>query len=250
MQMKANKRAIKTELALVFALSLGASATYSVVSLISKITAKNGLAGQSATINQSLADRAWLDLTYQLLGIAFGLAPVALALYLLWQSGKNPFKTIGLTFQNPISWALRGLGLAAVIGIPGIALYFAGRHFGLAAKIVPSELPSYWWAITVLLLAAIKAALLEEVLVVGYLFNRLSLLGFSDRQVIAVSAVFRGSYHLYQGITGFLGNAIMGAVFGLLYKRWGKITPLVFAHFLLDAVSFVGYTFIASQFPL
>lgn len=248
--MNLSKHKIKAELILVFALSLGASAIYSVVSLIAKITAKNGLAGQSTTINQSLAERAWLDLTYQLLGIVFGLTPVALALYLLWQSNKNPFKTIGLTFQNPINWLLRGLGLAAAIGIPGIALYLAGRYLGLAAKIVPSELPSYWWTIPVLLLAAIKAALVEEVLVVGYLFNRLELLGLSNRQIITISALFRGSYHLYQGITGFLGNAIMGAIFGLLYKRWGKVTPLVFAHFLLDAVSFVGYTFIASQFPL
>jgi len=55
------------------------------------------------------------------------------------------------------------------------------------------------------------------------------------------SAVLRGSYHLYQGFGGFLGNAAMGLVFGVLYRRWGRVSPLVIAHTLIDTVAFVGY---------
>jgi membrane protease YdiL (CAAX protease family) len=56
-----------------------------------------------------------------------------------------------------------------------------------------------------------------------------------------LSAVLRGSYHLYQGFGGFIGNFFMGLLFGYLYQRWGRVMPLVMAHFLLDATIFVGY---------
>ncbi len=56
-----------------------------------------------------------------------------------------------------------------------------------------------------------------------------------------VSAAIRGSYHLYQGFGGFVGNLVMGVIFGWLYKRFGRVMPLVVAHTILDIVSFVGY---------
>jgi len=39
----------------------------------------------------------------------------------------------------------------------------------------------------------------------------------------------------------FLGNAAMGLIFGYLYRRWGRVTPMIIAHTLIDAVTFVGY---------
>jgi len=56
-----------------------------------------------------------------------------------------------------------------------------------------------------------------------------------------LSASLRATYHLYQGFGAFIGNFAMGLVFGYLYKRWGRVMPLVVAHFLLDAAIFVGY---------
>ncbi len=51
----------------------------------------------------------------------------------------------------------------------------------------------------------------------------------------------RGAYHLYQGFGGFLGNVAMGTVFALLFRRWGRVMPFLVAHFVIDAVAFVGY---------
>ena len=51
----------------------------------------------------------------------------------------------------------------------------------------------------------------------------------------------RGSYHLYQGFGGFIGNAILGVIFGVLYRKWGRVMPMIIAHTLIDAVAFVGY---------
>jgi membrane protease YdiL (CAAX protease family) len=96
----------------------------------------------------------------------------------------------------------------------------------------------------------LKASLLEEVLVVGYLINRLTRLGVSDRWQIVICSGLRGSYHLYQGFAGFLGNFAMGLAFTWAYKKWGRLSPLVVAHFILDTVSFVGYALIGNQIQL
>jgi len=241
-----SRRSTMTELAIVFGLSLGASAVYSVVSLIAKLTSKNGLGGSTAALNNSLSERAWLDLTYQILGIGFGLAPVALALFLIWQSDGRPFRSIGFTLDAPALDFAKGLLVAAAIGIPGLGLYLLARATGLSAQVTPANLGDYWWVVPVLLLAALKASLVEEVIVVGYLFNRLTKMGISTNAQIVISALVRGSYHLYQGFGGFVGNFVMGLAFGWFYRRFGRLTPLVVAHFLLDAASFVGYALLSN----
>jgi membrane protease YdiL (CAAX protease family) len=235
---------IQIELGVVLALSLGASAIYSIISLLAKVTADTGLSNQTATINPQLSERQWLDFSYQFFGIAFGLAPVALVLYLLWEKGKSPFDVIGLNLSQPVRDIFRGTWLAALIGIPGLGLYLVSRQLGISAEVIPAALGEYWWTVPMLLFAAIRASLLEEVIVVGYFFNRLSRLGFSSRSQILLSAFLRASYHLYQGFGGFIGNFFMGLLFGYLYQRWGRVMPLVIAHFLLDAAIFVGYAFL------
>jgi membrane protease YdiL (CAAX protease family) len=113
--------------------------------------------------------------------------------------------------------------------------------------VVAESLPDIWWRIPVLLLSAFQNAAVEEVVVVGYLLSRLDKLGVRPSRAIAISAVIRGSYHLYQGVGGFIGNAVMGVIFGTLYRRWGRVTPLLIAHFLIDAVAFVGYALLAGH---
>jgi membrane protease YdiL (CAAX protease family) len=236
-----DKLRIKLELAIVLALSLGASAIYSIISIVARLTDETSLAQQTATINRQLSDRQWLDFSYQFLGIALGLAPVALVLYLLWEKKKSPFGLIGLNLSEPGRDIWRGTWIAALIGIPGLGLYLVSRQLGISAEVIPAAVGEYWWAIPMLLFAAVRASLIEEVIVIGYFFNRLSRLGFSIRSQILLSALLRGSYHLYQGFGGFIGNFFMGLLFGYLYQRWGRVMPLVVAHFLLDAAIFVGY---------
>jgi len=99
----------------------------------------------------------------------------------------------------------------------------------------------------VLLLSAFQNGLLEEVLVTGYLLSRLQKLGVRPWIAVAISATLRGSYHLYQGLGGFLGNAVMGVIFGVLFLRWRRTTPMIIAHTLIDAVAFVGYAVLAGH---
>jgi membrane protease YdiL (CAAX protease family) len=236
-----DKVRIKLELAIVLALSLGASAIYALISIVARLTDETSLAQQTATINRQLSDRQWLDFSYQFFGIALGLAPVALVLYLLWDKKKSPFDLIGLNLNEPGRDIWRGTWIAALIGIPGLGLYLVSRQLGLSAEVIPAAVGEYWWTVPMLLFAAVRASLLEEVIVVGYFFNRLSRLGFSIKSQVLLSALLRGSYHLYQGFGGFIGNFFMGLLFGYLYQRWGRVMPLVVAHFVLDAAIFVGY---------
>jgi membrane protease YdiL (CAAX protease family) len=236
-----DKLRIKLELIIVLALSLGASAIYSIISLLAKVTSETGLSNQTASINPQLSERQWLDFSYQFFGITFGLAPVALVLYLLCEKKKSSFDLIGLNLSEPIRDIWRGAWIAALIAIPGLGLYLVSRNLGISAEVIPAALGEYWWTVPMLLFAAVRASLLEEVIVVAYFFNRLSRLGLSSRSQILISALLRATYHLYQGFGAFVGNFAMGLVFGYLYRRWGRVMPLVVAHFLLDAAIFVGY---------
>jgi len=242
-------RRLRAEIWIVLGLSLGQAAVYAVVSLAAKI-ADGGIAGSTATLNASRSDLAWLDLTLQLLGIAFGLMPVALALYLLRLDGPRPGRRLGLDGARPVRDLLTGVALAAVIGIPGLGLYALGRSLGLTAEIVLSPADPHWWTPAVLILAALQNAVLEEVVVVGFLMTRLGQLRWSPAAVIAASALLRGAYHLYQGFGQGVGNAVMGVVFGYWYHRTGRVMPLVIAHAILDVVAFVGYAVAADRLGL
>ena len=246
---RATRGRIRVEILIVLGLSLGASAVYSIVGIVDLSTRSKPLASQTATLNRSLSERQVFDLIYQFLGIFFDLVPVALVAFLLWNAARPHLGRLGIDFRHPVRDAVAGLGLALVIGIPGIALYLAGRAVGVTVAVRASALDNYWWTVPILILVALHAGLQEEVIVIGYLFARLRDLGWGKLQIILVSAVLRGSYHLYQGYGSFVGNLAMGILFGWLYTRYKRVLPLVIAHFVIDAVVFVGYPWAASAFP-
>jgi len=238
---------LRWEIISVFAVSLGASGVYAFVSLVGSLTAHHSLASQSVTLNGSQAPgRPLLDLFLQLVSLASGAAPVILAFYLLARSGDGA-KSIGVDGTQPLRDFLRGAGLAALIGGSGLGLYFIAYKSGIALNVVAENEPDVWWRYPILLLSAFQNGLLEEVLVTGYLLTRLRKLGVNPAAAIAISATLRGSYHLYQGFGGFIGNAIMGVIFGTLFLRWRRATPMIIAHTLIDAVAFIGYAVLAGH---
>ncbi|WP_327048615.1 CPBP family intramembrane metalloprotease [Microbispora sp. NBC_01189] len=234
-------RLIGPEIVVVFAVSLGASALLSLIHLVGALTAPKELGDQHAVLVGSLAPgRPWLDLTLHLAGIAVNLAPVGLVAYLLARSGES-MRTIGADWREPGRDTLRGALLAAVIGGTGLVFYLFAFRSGINLNVVPDSLPDAWWRVPVLVAEAAQNGVLEEVLVSGYLLHRLRQRGWSPWRSVGASAVLRGSYHLYQGFGGFVGNIAMGVVFGRLYQRWGRTMPLIVAHTVIDVVAFVGY---------
>ena len=234
------------EVLVVLGVSLGQSGVYSVLRIIERMTRPEPLAQQTSSLNVSATpDRPWLDLTYQLVNIGFAVVPAFLALYLLSLTHRHVGLTIGLDRRRPGRDLAFGVLIALGIGIPGLGLYLGSRELGLNTTVQASALADNWWTVPVLVLAAFQNALLEQVVMIGYLFTRLRQLGWRWPVIIAVSAVVRGSYHLYQGWGGFVGNVIMGVIFGLIYLRWKRLGPLVVAHTLLDVAAFVGYALLA-----
>jgi len=240
---------VRAEILLVLGLSLGASAIYSIVSITNRLTLDVPLSQQTATINNSLSTRPTFDLIYQLLSVFFDLVPVALVGFLLWRTTRPHLGRLGIDFSRPARDGLTGLGLALVIGIPGIVVYFVGRAVGLTVNVDPAALDSYWWTVPVLVLSALRAGLTEEIIVIGYLYARLRDLGWGSWRIIVVTSLLRGTYHLYQGIGAFIGNVAMGLLFGWLYNRYGRVLPLVIAHVVIDTAIFVGYPWAAVTFP-
>jgi membrane protease YdiL (CAAX protease family) len=247
------RRTLLAESVLVLGVSLGASAIWSVLAIIRKLTEKQALSQQTTALNTSVTpDRPWLDLAYQLVGIALALVPVALALHLLSRDPDHADHAgarhdIGADLRFPAPDLVRGAMLAVVVGVPGLALYAAARAVGLNTNVAAANLGEHWWTVPVLVLAAAQNAVLEEVVMVGYLFTRWREAGWTTPAVIVTSAAIRGTYHLYQGFGGLLGNLAMGLLFGWVYSRTKRVGPLIVAHTIIDLVAFVGYTLLKSH---
>lgn len=235
-------RALVTETVLVLLLSLGASAIYSILSIIKSLQSTVALNKQTSTLNASQASQSWLDLIYQIVGIGLGVVPAVLAFVLISREIRGGARYFGLDRSRLPNDLTLGALLAAAIGIPGLALYVVARHLGANTTVVASALNDHWWTIPILIASAFQNAIVEEVVMIGYLYTRWSQAGWRLWIVVVGSALIRGSYHLYQGFGGFAGNIVMGLILGTVYLRTRRVLPLIITHAILDIVSFVGYS--------
>jgi membrane protease YdiL (CAAX protease family) len=240
----AERRAFTIEIAVVLAVTFGLSAVSAILQLTDFVL--RGLADQSVALNPRRSYFSLIDLGLNLTSVARLVAWGALAVYLLWRSGFT-LDRIGIGRFRLRPDLLGGLGLAALIGVPGLGLYVAARALGFSAEVVPTELSDHWWRVPVLVAAAFANGWAEEVIVVGYLLRRFDQLGVSPVKGVIWSSLLRGAYHLYQGFGAGVGNLVMGLVFGYVYRRWGRLWPLVIAHGIIDTVAFVGYALLAQH---
>jgi membrane protease YdiL (CAAX protease family) len=232
------RRALRIEVVIVLAVTFGLSAVTAVLQLADSVL--RTLSKQTIPLIPRRSYFDLIDLGLNLASVAQLLAWGALGLYLLWRSGAGP-SSVGLSRPQWGPDLLGGVGLAALIGLPGLGLYALARVLGLSVAVVPSELSDTWWRVPVLISTAFANGWAEEIIVVAYLITRLRQLGVSDKAAIVGSSLLRGAYHLYQGFGAGLGNLAMGLVFGHVWRRWGRLWPLIIAHGLIDTVAFVGY---------
>jgi membrane protease YdiL (CAAX protease family) len=231
-------RTIRSEILVVLSLSVLASAAYAIVSLFQ--APLRGTTVAAADQNPLFAN--------QLIGFVFGLAPVALVIHLLRRDGES-VSTIGLAWDDGRRNLLRGAALFVVVGAVGLGIYLGAVAIGANRFVVPAPPPGHWWTWPAVLMSAAGAALLEEVVVVAYLVTRLQQLRWTPVAIVAASALLRGTYHLYQGWGGFLGNLLMGALFALLFLRWRRAWPFVICHFLTDAAAATGWLLFRGHLP-
>lgn len=247
----ARRRLLWFEVAVVLAVTFALSGYTSILSLVQSLLAVAPLDEQTQTLNASASTNSWIDLAYQLGRIVRLTAWALLPLVFLLHSRISPL-AMGLHIpRGPhrrravARDVAQGAGLTALVGIPGIALYLGAVALGANTTVAASGLTDTWWRLPILLVSALANAGAEELVVVVYLGTRLRQLGWSVPAVLAFSAVLRGSYHLYQGFGGGLGNLAMGLVFMAFWLAFRRAWPLVLAHFLLDAFAFVGYALLA-----
>lgn len=248
------------EVLAVLGVSLGMSAVYSVLDYVrAEVTVHGGISKATATVIAGANTQyRWLDLLDDLAGILNGIVPPLLALLLLARDPGGPGFGIGFTWRRARArlaastgrvaglssdW-LWGLGFAALIGVPGLGLVYLAHVLGLNASLQVVNFPDVWYRVPYLLLSAFQNGLSEEIIVVGYLLTRLRQLGWRDGPALAGSALLRGTYHLYQGTGAFVGNAVMGLIFGFWFQRTRRVLPLVVAHSVIDAASFIGYVYL------
>ncbi|MGP9620471.1 CPBP family intramembrane glutamic endopeptidase [Corynebacterium sp. AOP40-4SA-5] len=237
----ADRRAIRWELLIVLAVTFGASGVRSALRLLEAATRPENLNEQTTTLNARQSTLAWLDPAFQLISTGVLVAWGGLALFLL-------LRHVPPTLSLRPRWrdALPGAGLAALIGVPGLAFYVGAVQLGLSKEVVPTGLDRSVQDLVLLVLNSWANGFAEEILVVAWLCCRLRQLRVPWVWVFLASAVLRGSYHLYQGYSAGLGNMVMGLVFVWFFYRTGRVWPLVIAHGLIDTVAFVGYQVLGS----
>ncbi|MDP9092092.1 MAG: CPBP family intramembrane metalloprotease [Actinomycetota bacterium] len=237
------------ELLAVLGVSLGMSAVFALLRFLrQEVTVSGGISHTTAcVICKAATTYPLLDLADNLADILSGLAPGLLALVLLVRSPGGPGFGIGFDLRNRWRELLQGVGFLALIGIPGLGLVWTAHQLGLNASLDVVSFPDVWYRIPYLLLSAFQNGFGEEIVVTAFMLTRLRQLGWPDSRALASNAVLRGTYHLYQGSGAFAGNLVMGLIFGWWFQRTRRVLPLVIAHFLLDAVSFIGYLYLHNR---
>jgi uncharacterized protein len=235
-----DRRTLVEEILVVLSLSVLRPAAFAILSL---------LEAPIAGVVVAATDQS-TEFTRQVLGFVFALAPVFLVIHLVRRSGEG-IGVIGLASDRPARDLASGVVLGAVVGLAGIGIYLAAVELGVNRFVLPVPPLGHWWTVPALVLNAVEAGLVEEVIVLGYVVTRLRQLSWTPVQAIAASALLRGSYHLYQGWGGFVGNLAMGVLFGVLFLRWGRRTwPFVVSHALLDVGAGVGFILFRERLPV
>lgn len=234
-----DRTALRWELLLVLGITFGTSGLRAIARLVEATVSPEALNEQKATLNQAQSTLPWLDPILQLLSSSVLFAWGGLAIFLLLRHLPTPALVRSWRLRGR-DW-LHGAGLAALIGLPGLAFYLGAVHLGLSKQVVPTGLDESWWRIPLLIVNSWANGFAEELVVVAWLSTRLRQLRISWAWVFAASALLRGSYHLYQGYSAGVGNVIMGVIYLWYFKRTGRIWPLVIGHGLIDTVAFVGY---------
>jgi uncharacterized protein len=238
------RRPLRIEVAIALCVTFGLSAVTAALQLGDSVL--RGLSAQKIPLNPQRSYFDLIDLGLNATVVVQLLSWGALGLYLLWRTGLPP-AGVGLGRFRWRPDLLGGVGLAALIGVPGLGFYLVARALHMNASVIPSGLGDTWWRVPMLVLTAFADGWAEEVIVVGYLLTRLGQLGVSPRAALVWSSLLRGTYHLYQGFGAGLGNIVMGLVFGYAWQRTGRLWPLVVAHGLIDTIAFVGYALLAGH---
>ena len=176
--------------------------------------------------------------------IAFQWMAVAVTGWRAWARGLT-FEELGLVVHGRGRIFLVAVVGAATLGsLQWLNLRRMGRSSGksrefmqaLAERIFPRsrvELVSF-------MALAATAGLCEEFLYRGFAMAALTMAGLPVWSVVLLSSILFGLAHLYQGRGGLVSTLLIGLVFGTARIAYDGMIPVMFWHFVVDAVAGVA----------
>jgi len=153
---------------------------------------------------------------------------LVLALVFLWIGRLRGWSFA--TFGFEISWKWTGVGLllfalTVLVFILGQVIHPAAMTSGLKAGQI---------TLPIIIINSITNGVFEEMMEVGYVFRAVQRYGVWA--AILVSALIRAFLHVHLGIVGIAEVFVIGIIYGLVYKRWRQLWPLIVAHSLMDLI--------------
>ncbi len=162
----------------------------------------------------------------------FELCSISVAGFILHQKG---WTLDDFGFEIKLSQCGAGLLLFAIYYLIFVALNRAAAS-GLDIEYYLTGLPSIAEvSLSVGILFSAVNGFFEEIVVVGYVLKCMHYHGRAF--AITLSVLLRFLYHTYQGPIAVVSILPLGFLFAYVYWRWGRLFPLVIAHFLLDVVA-------------
>lgn len=124
-----------------------------------------------------------------------------------------------------------------VLGAVGLLLRFAHLHPEDIRGVVSQMAPASAGELALWIALSISAGICEELIFRGYLQQQFTALTRRISLGIAISAVFFGLAHGYEGKSGMLLIVLYGAFFGILAHLRRSLRAGIFAHAWHDSVS-------------
>jgi len=223
-----DRRTIRRELVVVILVFPAVATVTAIITLVAEITGSPPGISIFDGLDPTLA--ATLRVVY----LATLAGPIALVWYLLGRSGLS-FKSIGLDRTH--IWRDLLAGVLLMIAVHFLSAWIGDLlRYANAPGVYGARLPIHTSKTAYIVTGVAEAVLygvMEEVVVLGYLTNRLRGLRWSTPAIAIVSVILRGSYHAEYGI-GVLEPLVFGALMTLFYLRTRRLLPVIIGHIGYD----------------
>ncbi|MCH2058084.1 MAG: CPBP family intramembrane metalloprotease [Thalassotalea sp.] len=181
---------------------------------------------------------------------------ILLATFFMKKQGRN-WRELGLTLPKSRKALLSSLGQALLAIV--IVIAFMGLVQPIISELLGVSIPKsstdrfefllgkpLAFVTYLVVVIWIGAALGEELLMRGFLLNKLiSIMGDERKGIISavvVHAVIFGILHISQGIPGILSTGCVAILFAIVYLRNGRnLFPLILAHGVINSIGLLGY---------
>jgi len=173
-------------------------------------------------------------MTLDIVLYAASMLGLLMVVYVLARSGES-LRTVGLRWNRPVRDVGLGAALAALLIVAAPIIIGISHAIGVHSIGNVSHLLRRWAYEPFRLFESLGTALMEEIVLCGYLLHRLRQIGWSDRRALTTSIAVRCSYHVYAGLPLVLFTVLFGFVMGRVYQRTQRLTAIVAAHALYDA---------------